>query len=221
MDQQGMSNNKEPLFNEEDYALWKIIMKNFLLALGFDIWKSFVDGYIASTTPPKDSGGKKIYNDNSRAVNRILAGLTNSMCVKVMHCKSAKEIYDKLEVVYEGDDKVKEAKLHTYRTQFENLKMKEEENYVEYFHRVDEVVNSIRAVGEEVTDKPIVKKIIRSLPMRYDANISSIEDRYDLRSLIVDQIHGIFTAYEMRTGNNKSAKDETTFKESKTKINQK
>jgi hypothetical protein len=83
------------------------------------------------------------------------------------------------------------------------------------------VVNSIRTVGEEVTDKPIVKKIQRSLPMRYDANISSFEDRSDLSSLTVDQLHGIFKAYEMRIGNNKSTKDETTFKSSKTKINQK
>jgi hypothetical protein len=52
--------------------------------------------------------------------------------------------------------------------------MKEEENIVEYFHRVDEVVNSIREEREEVTDKPIVQKVIRSLPMRYYENISSI-----------------------------------------------
>jgi hypothetical protein len=93
MDQQeGMSNNKAPLFNGGGYALWKIRMKNFMLALGFDIWQSVVDGYTAPTTPPKDVAGKKICNDNSRAVNGILGGLTNSICVKVMHCKSAKEI---------------------------------------------------------------------------------------------------------------------------------
>jgi hypothetical protein len=33
-----------------------------------------------------------------------------------------------LEVVYEGDRKFREDKLQTYRTQFENIKMKEEEN---------------------------------------------------------------------------------------------
>jgi hypothetical protein len=93
-----------------------------------------------------------------------------------------------LEAVYEGDDKVKEAKLQTYRAQFENLKMKEEENIAEYFHRVEEVVNSIRAIGEEITDKPIVKKIIRSLPMTYDANFSSIEYISDLDTLIVDHL---------------------------------
>jgi hypothetical protein len=82
-----------------------------------------------------------------------------------------------LEVVCEGDIKFKEAKLQTYRTQFENLNMKEEENIVEYFHRVDAVVNSIRSAGEELTDKTIVKNILRSLPMRYDAKISTIKYR--------------------------------------------
>jgi hypothetical protein len=56
--------------------------------------------------------------------------------------------------------------------------------------------------------------------MRYDAKISTIEDRSDLNTLTVDQLHGIFTAYEMRTGNDKSTKDETTFKASKTKMRQ-
>ena len=64
--------------------------------------------------------------------------------------------------------------------------MKEEDNIVEYFHRVDEVINSIRAAGEEITDKPIVKNIPRSLPMRYDAKISTIEDRLELDKLTVD-----------------------------------
>jgi hypothetical protein len=83
------------------------------------------------------------------------------------------------------------------------------------------VVKSIKAVGEEIIDKPIVQKILRSLPMRYDANISTIEYRSDLNTLTVDKLHGIFTAYEMRTGNDKSKKYETNFKESKKKMGQK
>jgi hypothetical protein len=146
--QEGMYSNKAPLFKGYDYALWKIRMKIYLMALGFDVWKSVENGYTTPTTPPTDIAGKKICNDNSRAVNAILGELTNPIFVKVMHCKSTKEIWDKLEVIYEGDNKVKESKLQTYRAQFENLKMKEEENIVEYLHRVDEVVNSIKATGE-------------------------------------------------------------------------
>jgi hypothetical protein len=54
--------------------------------------------------------------------------------------------------------------------------MKEEENIVEYFQRVDEIVNLIRAPGEELKDKIIVQKVLRSLLMRYDAKESTLED---------------------------------------------
>ena len=60
-----------------------------------------------------------------------------------MYCSSAKEIWDKLHNVYEGYSKVKATKLQTYKGQFEQLKMKECENIVAYFLRVDETMNVI------------------------------------------------------------------------------
>jgi hypothetical protein len=149
MDQkEGMSSNKELLFKGDYYALWKIRIKIYLMALGFDVWKSIENGYTTLATPPTDSAGNNICNDKSRAFNTILGGLTNPIFVKVMHCNSYKDISDKMEVIYEGDEKVKEAKIQTYRAQFENLKMKEEENIVEYLHRLYDLVNLIREDGE-------------------------------------------------------------------------
>jgi hypothetical protein len=44
----------------------------------------------------------------------------------------------------------------------------------------------------------IVQKVLRSLPMRYDPKISSLEERVDLATLSMDELHGILTTYEMR-----------------------
>jgi len=63
-----------------------------------------------------------------------------------MHCKSTKEIWDKLKFIYEGYGKVIQDKLQTYRGQFESPKMKEEENIAKYLQRVDAIVNSFRAL---------------------------------------------------------------------------
>jgi hypothetical protein len=60
-------------------------------------------------------------------MNVILSGLVEEEFVKVMHLESAKEMWDKLISSYEGNEKVKDAKLKTYRLQFEQLKMKEDE----------------------------------------------------------------------------------------------
>jgi hypothetical protein len=35
--------------------------------------------------------------------------------------------------------------------------------------------------------------------MIFDPKISTLEERIDLKSISMDELHGIFTAYEMRT----------------------
>ena len=48
-------------------------------------------------------------------MNAILNGLCEADFIKVMHKESAKEIWDTLENIHEGDKKVKTAKLQVYR----------------------------------------------------------------------------------------------------------
>ena len=77
---------------------------------------------------------------------------------QVMNCDSAKEVWDKLIALYDGDSKVKRAKLQTHRSQFESLKMDEEEDIASYFIRVAKVVNSFKGLGENVEESTIVQK---------------------------------------------------------------
>jgi hypothetical protein len=77
--------------------------------------------------------------------------------------------------------------------------MKEDENIVAYFLRVNETVNVIIGLGEEIEEFVIVQKVLKSLTMRFNPNISALEERSYLNSISMDELHGIFTAYEMRT----------------------
>jgi ABC-type antimicrobial peptide transport system permease subunit len=54
-------------------------------------------------------------------------------------------------------------------------------------------------LGEEIKESVIVQKVLRSLPMRFDPKISTLEEREDLNLISMDKLHGIFTTYEMRT----------------------
>jgi hypothetical protein len=76
--------------------------------------------------------------------------------------------------------------------------MKEEENIAAYFLRVDETVNEIIGLGEEIEESVILQKVLRSLPMRFNPKISSLEERSDIKSISMDELHGIFTTYKMR-----------------------
>jgi len=143
-------------------------MKTYIHAQGFEIWKSVVDGYKEPTVPPTSEKTMKLSQNNSKATNALLNGLDESLYTKVVDCKSAKEIGDKLQNIYEGDSKVEVAKHQTDRGQFEQLKMKEDENIVVYFLGVDETVNAIIGMGEEIEESVIVRNVLRYLPMRFD-----------------------------------------------------
>jgi hypothetical protein len=68
-----------------------------------------------SIVPPTSDKEVKLGENNSKAINALLNGLSDTVFTKVAHCKSAKEIWDKLRNIYEGDSKVKTTKLQTYR----------------------------------------------------------------------------------------------------------
>jgi hypothetical protein len=54
-------------------------------------------------------------------------------------------------------------------------------------------------LGEDIKESVSVQKVLRSLPMRFDPKILALEERSDLNSISMEELHGIFTAYEMRT----------------------
>jgi hypothetical protein len=77
--------------------------------------------------------------------------------------------------------------------------MMEDEDIAAYFLRVDEIVNAMIGLREEIEESVIVQKVLRSLPLKFNPKISAIEEISNLNSISMDELHGIFIAYEMRT----------------------
>ena len=131
-------------------------MRFHLMSLRCKVWSSIEKDYKIPSKLPIDRDEQDKYESNAKALNAILNGLTNSLFVKVMQCKTTKHAWDKLKTIFQGDSRVKQSKLQTYKGKFEILKMKEEENIAEYILRVDEIVNAIRSLGGEIKEKEVV-----------------------------------------------------------------
>ena len=74
------------------------------------------------------------------------------------------------------------------------------------------MVNAIRGPGGKLKEKEVVSKILRTLAMRYDSKVPTLEERDDLKIVTIDELHGILTVNEMRTGLNETSKKEAVFK---------
>jgi hypothetical protein len=127
----------------------------------------------------------------------------------------AKEMWDKLIGSYEGNEKVNDAKLQTYRVQIEQLKMKEDEMFKKYFLIVEELVNAMKSLGEKIEEHSLVQKILRYLADRFKPKVFAIEEINDLKSLAFDQILGTLIAYEMMIVKDKPTSRKASFKADK------
>jgi hypothetical protein len=72
-----------------------------------------------------------------------------------------------LEESFEGTQVVKGAKAYIIKEKFASFNMKEDESVPEMFHRLQVLVNDLKALGEEVMDKDFSHKFLRCLPSRF------------------------------------------------------
>ena len=145
------------------------------MSLGIEFWAAVELGYAPKETDSKKDA-KQDFVANAKAMNALLNGLCEVEFIKVMHNKTAKEIWDTLESVHEGEKKVKIAKLQVYGAQFENIKMNDDEDIASFFLRVAEIVNNMKSLGETFKECVIVQNILRYLPSKLNTKVSTIEE---------------------------------------------
>jgi hypothetical protein len=213
MDEHEHISNGIQKFDGRNYEYWSDRVKTYLTDLGVDILYSVINGYVIPNNAPTDPNEKKLMSCNSKFKHVILAALAPTIAIKVMGYSTTKDVWDKIKSIYEGDPKVKQVKLQQHRAEFENLKMNEKEDIATYFLRVDEVVNAIIGLGEEIDESLVVQKVLRSLLLKYDAKVFTIEETRDLTKMEMDELHGSLIAYEMRKGTESDhPNNEATFK---------
>ena len=95
-----------------------------------------------------------------------------------------------METIYEGKKKVKDTKLQMLTTQFEELKMSEDESFDSFYSKLNEVVNGKFNLGEKTEDSKVVRKILQSLPESFRAKVTAIEESKDLNEIKVQELVG-------------------------------
>ena len=82
-------------------------MQVHLLVQGYEVWEMVEKGF---TTTQDEQGNKNmIYYE--KAKDLIISGIIESAYLKVLSCKTTKEVWGKLQNKCKGDSNMKEAKL--------------------------------------------------------------------------------------------------------------
>ena len=184
--------NAPPFFDGSNYAFWKVHMRAFLCAIYELVWDSVENGYVKPTTTKSewDKATLAFANANSKAINAIFYGMSTDEFHRISHVETAKEAWTILETNYEATKKVKDTKLQMLTTQFEELKMGDDESFDSFYRKLNEIVIAKLNLGEKIRGAKVVRKILKSLPESFRAKVTTIEESKDLDEIKIQELIG-------------------------------
>ncbi|GAV70628.1 zf-CCHC domain-containing protein/DUF4219 domain-containing protein/UBN2 domain-containing protein, partial [Cephalotus follicularis] len=162
-----------PFFDGNNYSHWKAKMTIFIQSLDYNLWDLIVDGPSLPTITnengeiiPKprnkyNDDDRKIVQLNAKAKHIIICAINSNEFNKVSSCVSAKDMWDRLEVTYEGTNQVKEDKINMLVHEYEMFTMHDNEDIKTMFTRFTNITNALQAIGKIYTNSEMVRKILR------------------------------------------------------------
>ncbi|GAV77226.1 UBN2 domain-containing protein, partial [Cephalotus follicularis] len=150
-------------------------MTIFLQSLDYQLWHIIVNGprmptrTIEGVVYPKPENE---YNDNdfrmlqlnSKSKHVLFCAVGPNEFNRISSCDSAKQMWDLIEVTYEGTNQVKESKISMLVHEYELFVMHDNECISDMFSRFTTIINSLKNLGKSYPNQELVRKILRCLP---------------------------------------------------------
>ena len=75
--------------------------------------------------------------------------------------------------------------------------MEKDESFDEFYAKLKDIVNSAFNLGKTIPEPKIVRKVLRSLPERFHAKITAIEESKDINKIPLTELVGNLQTYEL------------------------
>ena len=104
---------------------------------------------------------------------------------------------DILQTSYEGTKVVKDLKLQRLTTSFEEIKMEKDKSLNKFYVKLKDIVNSVFNLGKTIPEPKIVRNVLRYLPKRFHAKITTIKESKDIDQIPLTGLVGNLQTYEL------------------------
>lgn len=172
------------------YNHWAMLIENFLRSKKY--WP-LVETWIVTITDgaePTKAQRKTIEDQrlkNLKVKSYLSQAIDRSIMKTILDKESWKGIWDSMMQKYQGTTRVKKAQLQALRREFK-VQMREGEKVNEYSAWTLIITNKMKAHREKMGQVVIIKKILRSMTLRFDYIECSVEESNDLDVLTIDEL---------------------------------
>ncbi|VFQ97986.1 unnamed protein product [Cuscuta campestris] len=204
---EGQSTSRPPLFDGTNYTYWKERMRIYIRSTNFQLWLVIKNGeetpmmkvgekLVPKTEDEFDAEDIQKVENYAKAINMLYYAVNPDDYRKISCCTTAKEMWDKLKVTYEGMDQVREAKIDFLTQEYEMFRMKEGEKIDDMFDRFSKIINDLHALKKTYANKDLVRKILRSVTPEWRSKADAIYESIGVSNVTIDGLRGNLKTYE-------------------------
>jgi len=183
----------ENYIQAEDYELWMLIKNGPLILI-----KAKEDGPIIHKKPEEFTAEDcKMMEKNAKAKELLHFGLGPDEYSRSSECKSAKDIWEALQVAHEGTNKVKHSRIKLLIRKYKLFEVGDRETVMDMYTHFTHITK-LKYLRKSFTTEELVRKILRFLPRSWEAKGTAIQEAKYMKAITLDELIGNLQTYELR-----------------------
>ena len=134
----------------------------------------------------------------------LIESLDNVMYNNIVNCETAKQIWEKIEILCEGTEEVRSNQRRILISQYEGFMAKPKESITDVFERFNKLINDLQLHDKFYDAEEVNLKFLLTLPDHLEQKISAIKEGRDLSRITLEVLYGILKTYELEMIQRKS-----------------
>ncbi|KAL4574699.1 hypothetical protein LXL04_021535 [Taraxacum kok-saghyz] len=175
-----------PVLTPINYSVWAVKVKSIMDAYG--LWE---------TVEPRNLGEEPDLKKKKQALAFLFQAIPEEMVLQMSDYTDPKRVWEGLKTRYLGVD----------RRELESLRMKEGETVDDFAAKLSGLASKARSLGHEPEEVDLVKRLLDSMPKSFLQIVASIEQCFELDTMLFDEAVGRLKAYEERIKGSEKVED--------------
>ncbi|CAM8934018.1 unnamed protein product [Rhodiola kirilowii] len=191
---------KPPMLSPGEYDWWKDQFEAHVCSLDGKLWRVFEKGNfpILDMTDPEKPKEKekdkyteadyKALQQNARAKKVLYMALSPGDQVKMAVYKTAKEQWDGLARLYEGNQDIKRNRILAATKDYESVEQRKDESLDDFYTRFQIIVAQLNSLDEVLPQWKVTHQFMQALNSRWDTITAALQAQKGIKDITLEEL---------------------------------
>nr|AAX96296.1 retrotransposon protein, putative, unclassified [Oryza sativa Japonica Group]ABA91784.1 retrotransposon protein, putative, unclassified [Oryza sativa Japonica Group] len=192
---------KPHVFDGTDFSHWCSRMQFYIMAEDYDIWRKVSHPYVIPEAI-NTAAEKTAFEQNCKARNILLSGISRSDYDRVAHLQTVHEIWTTLSNFHQGTNNIKELRRDLFKKEYIKFEMKPGEALDDYLSQFNKILSNLRSVDSSCDanypQSEISRHFLNGLDMSiWEMKVTSIQESVNMSTLTLNSLYTKLKTHEM------------------------